>query len=84
MYKRQVKNSLKVDSCCIANGLLGANTNILEFLTFSNLSAATKVATIVLPKDATGTVTVEIGGKNYTANVTDGVANVLIPGLRCV
>ena len=34
-----------------------------------------------LPKDATGTVTVEIGGKNYTANVTDGVANVIIPGL---
>ena len=36
---------------------------------------------VVLPKDATGTVTVEIGGKNYTANVTDGVANVIIPGL---
>ena len=36
---------------------------------------------VVLPKDATGIVTVEIGGKNYTANVTDGVANVIIPGL---
>ena len=36
---------------------------------------------VVLPKDATGTVTVEIGGKNYTANVTDGVANVIILGL---
>ena len=36
---------------------------------------------VVLPKDATGTVTVEIGGKNYTANVTDGVANVIIPEL---
>ena len=36
---------------------------------------------VVLPKDATGTVTAEIGGKNYTANVTDGVANVIIPGL---
>ena len=36
---------------------------------------------VVLPKDATGTVTVEIGGKNYTANVTEGVANVIIPGL---
>ena len=36
---------------------------------------------VVLPKDATGTVTVEIGGKNYTANVTDGVANVIIHGL---
>ena len=36
---------------------------------------------VVLPKDATGTVTVEIGGKNYTANVTDGIANVIIPGL---
>ena len=36
---------------------------------------------VVLPKDATGTVTVEIGGKNYTANVTDGVSNVIIPGL---
>ena len=34
-----------------------------------------------LPKDATGTVTVEIDGKKYTANVTDGVANVIIPGL---
>ena len=36
---------------------------------------------VVLPKDATGTVTVEIGGKNYTANVIDGTANVIIPGL---
>ena len=36
---------------------------------------------VVLPKDATGTVTVEIGGKNYTANVTDGIVNVIIPGL---
>ena len=34
-----------------------------------------------LPKDATGTVTVEIDGKKYTANVIDGTANVIVPGL---
>ena len=34
-----------------------------------------------LPKDATGTVTVEIDGKKYTANVIDGTANVIIHGL---
>ena len=34
-----------------------------------------------LPKDATGTVTVEIDGKKYTANVIDGTANVIVFGL---
>ena len=34
-----------------------------------------------LPKDATGTVTVEIDGKKYTANVTNGTAKVNIPAL---
>ena len=34
-----------------------------------------------LPEDATGTVTVEIDGENYTANVTKGTAKVNIPGL---
>ena len=36
---------------------------------------------VVLPKDATGTVTVEIDGKKYTANVIDGTANVIVSGL---
>ena len=34
-----------------------------------------------LPKDATGTVTVEIDGKKYTANVINGTANVIVSGL---
>ena len=34
-----------------------------------------------LPKDATGTVTVEIDGEKYTANVINGTANVIIFGL---
>ena len=34
-----------------------------------------------LPKDVTGTVTVEIDGKKYTANVIDGTANVIVSGL---
>ena len=34
-----------------------------------------------LPKDATGTVTVEIDGKKYTANLIDGTANVIVSGL---
>ena len=34
-----------------------------------------------LPKDATGTVTVEIDGKKYAANVIDGTANVIVSGL---
>ena len=37
---------------------LRANTNILEFLTLSNLSAATKVATIVLPNAVGATIIV--------------------------
>ncbi|WP_427003207.1 Ig-like domain repeat protein [Methanobrevibacter intestini] len=36
---------------------------------------------VVLPKDATGTVTVEINSKKYTANVTNGIAKVNIFGL---
>ena len=70
-----------------------ANQNTIEF-TVSKISdynmnitvpefkeGVNSTINVVLPKDATGTVTVEIGGKNYTANVTDGVANVIIPGL---
>ncbi|WP_400255764.1 Ig-like domain-containing protein [Methanobrevibacter smithii] len=34
-----------------------------------------------LPKDAEGTVTVEIEGKKYTANIINGTAKVNIPGL---
>ena len=34
-----------------------------------------------LPKDAEGTVTVEIEGKKYTANLINGTAKVNIPGL---
>ena len=34
-----------------------------------------------LPKDATGTVTVEIDSKKYTANVINGTANVIVSGL---
>ena len=34
-----------------------------------------------LPKDAAGTVTVEIEGKKYTANIINGTAKVNIPGL---
>ena len=33
-----------------------------------------------LPKDAAGTVTVEIDGKKYTANIINGTAKVNIPG----
>ena len=36
---------------------------------------------IDLPKDATGTITVEIDGKKHNANVTNGTAKVNIPGL---
>ena len=34
-----------------------------------------------LPKDAAGTVTVEIDGKKYTANIINGTVKVNIPGL---
>ena len=34
----------------------------------------TAVVTVTLPKDAKGTVTIEINGKSYTADVVDGVA----------
>ena len=36
---------------------------------------------IKLPSDATGTITLNIGGKNYNFNVVGGVANVKIPDL---
>ena len=39
------------------------------------------IISVDLPKDATGTVTVEIDGKKYTANVTNGTAKVNIPAL---
>ncbi|WP_407376460.1 Ig-like domain repeat protein [Methanobrevibacter sp.] len=38
--------------------------------------------TVTLPKDATGTVTLEIGGKYYSAQVKDGKAVFYIPNLK--
>ena len=39
------------------------------------------VITVTLPDDATGTVTIEIDGRNYTATIKDGKAVFNIPGL---
>ena len=39
------------------------------------------VVEVTLPEDATGEVTVSVGGKNYTAPVKDGKATVTVPGL---
>ena len=40
------------------------------------------VIEVTLPKDATGTVTVTVDGKDYTVNVTDGKATVIVPDLK--
>lgn len=37
---------------------------------------------VTVPDDATGTVTVTIGGKPYEANVTNGKATIIVPDLR--
>ena len=41
----------------------------------------TEVVTVTLPKEATGTVTIEINGKEYLAKVKDGVATFSVTGL---
>ena len=41
----------------------------------------TEVVTVTLPKEATGSVTIEINGKEYTANVENGKAIFRVPGL---
>ena len=38
--------------------------------------------TVTLPSDATGTVTITVDGKKYTADVIDGVAEFTVPGLK--
>lgn len=38
--------------------------------------------TVTLPDDATGTVTIEVGGKRYTALVKDGKAEFTVAGLK--
>ena len=40
------------------------------------------VITVKVPKDATGTITIEIEGKRYTAEIEDGEAVFIIPGLK--
>ena len=42
----------------------------------------TAVVTVTLPDDATGTVTIEINGKSYTADVKDGKAVFNVTGLE--
>ena len=41
----------------------------------------TEVVTVTLPKEATGSVTIEINGKEYTANVENGKAIFRVPDL---
>ena len=38
--------------------------------------------TVTLPKDATGKVTIEIDGKNYTSQIKDGKAVFTVSGLK--
>jgi uncharacterized repeat protein (TIGR01451 family) len=38
--------------------------------------------TVILPDDATGTVTIEVAGKRYTAPVKNGIARFIVPGLK--
>ena len=52
------------------------NVNVPEFKERVNSTVG-----VDLPKDAAGTVTVEIDGKKYTANIINGTAKVNIPGL---
>ena len=40
------------------------------------------IITVTVPDDATGTITIEIDGKRYTAPIEDGVAIFIIPGLK--
>ena len=40
------------------------------------------VVEVTGPEDATGTVTVTVDGKNYTANVTGGKATVIVPDIK--
>lgn len=40
------------------------------------------IITVKVPKDATGTITIEIEGKRYTQPIVDGVAVFIIPGLK--
>ena len=39
------------------------------------------IVIVKLPADATGTVTITVGGKQYTADVVNGIAKFIIPGL---
>ncbi len=38
--------------------------------------------TILVPDDATGTITIEVEGKRYTSKVKDGKATFVVPGLK--
>ena len=40
------------------------------------------VITVTVPKDATGTITIEVEGKKYTSPIKDGKAVFIIPGLK--
>ena len=40
------------------------------------------VITVHVPKDATGTITIEIEGKKYTAEIKNGKAVFVVPGLK--
>ena len=40
------------------------------------------IITVKVPKDATGTITIEIEGKRYTAEIEEGKAVFIVPGLK--
>ncbi|MBQ9025751.1 MAG: DUF11 domain-containing protein [Methanobrevibacter sp.] len=62
--------------------------NVLKFIPEVNIDAPEiyigedGVITVTVPDDATGTITIEIEGERYTAEIKDGKAVFIVPGLQ--
>ena len=54
----------------------------MEFSSSDIYEGENEVIKVVLPKDATGKVRTTINGKEYSANVNNGAANIIVSGLN--
>ena len=56
--------------------------SVYIFFNLYSLYIENEVIKVVLPKDATGKVSTTINGKEYSANVNNGAANIIVSGLN--
>ena len=70
----EVSNKIKILATLYNDDIKVSSFNIIQ--------GESETIQVVLPKDTTGKVTTTINGEEYSANVNNGIGNIIIPNLK--